>query len=250
MSDVLLRPSARLWRPLRSSIVLGLVAVLAGSVLAGPAPSSARAQSVSKELATHELPGVPAARRWAVRHDHPANAGSHAHAGGFLYVAAGESVVRYDDGREVALREGEAAWVAEGVAHGHQSREGTQLSTFALETAEDLEAEPPFFATAELQGFREGPHLARMVDQTYGPGESTPPHRHFGPESVYFREGRWELNYLGALTLYPAGTGYVVEPLVPHQLRNAGSEPARLFNLGLVPAGQPQGEPVPAEDLR
>ena len=250
MSYALLSPSTRLSRCIRSAIGLGLVIALAGWIAAGPAPSDARAQSVSKELATHELPGVPAGRHWAVRQDHPANGGPHSHAGGFLYVAAGESVVRYDDGREAALREGEAAWVAEGVAHGHQSREGTQLSTFALETVEGLEAEPPFFATAELQGFREGPHLARMVDQTYGPGESTPPHRHFGPESVYFREGRWELNYLGALTLYSAGAGYFVEPLVPHQLRNAGSEPARLFNLGLVPAGQPQGEPVPAENLR
>jgi quercetin dioxygenase-like cupin family protein len=250
MSYALRSPSTRLSRCIRSAIGLGLALALAGWVVTGPAPSNARAQSASNELATHELPGVPAGRHWAVRHDHPANVGQHSHAGGFLYVAAGESVVRYEDGREVALREGQAAWVAEGVAHSHRLGDAAQLSTFALETAQELEAEPPAFASAEVRGFREGPHLARMVDQTFGPGEMTPPHRHFGPEGVYFREGRWELNHFGALTLYSAGAGYVVEPLIPHQLRNAGSEPARFFNLGLVPSGQPPIEVVPAENLR
>lgn len=234
----------------RALIGLSLFVALACLVVTESGPSGVQAQSVSNVLATQELPGVPAGRRWAVRQDHPASGGPHAHAGGFLYVAAGESTVRYADGREATLREGQATWVAEGEDHSHESGPGGQLWTLALETVEDLEAAPPVFATAELRGFREGPHLARMVDQTYGPGESTPPHRHFGPEGVYFREGRWELNYLGALTVYSAGAGYVADPLIPHQLRNAGGESSRLFNLGLVPAGQPQGEAVPAENLR
>jgi quercetin dioxygenase-like cupin family protein len=213
-----------------------------------------RAQSVSTVLATQELPEVPAGRHWAVRDDHSAGGQPHSHAGGFLYVASGESTARYDDGQEVSLREGEAVWVREGAAHTHRAASGAQLWSFTLDTQAEAEASPPLFTTAELRGFRQGPHLAQIVDQTYAPaGEpqsETPPHRHFGPEAVYFRNGRWELNYSGALIILPGGAGYVVEPLIPLQLRNTSSEPGRLFNLGLVPAGLPQGEPLPPERLR
>jgi hypothetical protein len=38
--------------------------------------------------------------------------------------------------------------------------------------------------------------------------------------------------------------------LVPHRLRNAGQDLARLFNLSLVPIGRQAGETLPPDALR
>jgi quercetin dioxygenase-like cupin family protein len=226
------------------------VLLIAALLLAVSRPADAQAPIATQILATDELPAIPAGRRWVVRSDHASGVAPHSHAAGFVYAATAESTVSFADGRQIVLAPGEAAWIAEGVPHRHLSPNDEPIWSFALESEADAAEGSPVFATRELSGFLGGPHTVQLKAETFVAGGATPPHRHFGPEGVYLRDGAWELRYGGAVTPYAGGGGYLADPLVPHRLRNVGAEPGRLFNLSLVPSGQPQGEPLPEDALR
>jgi len=231
--------------------VLGLLAlVLALFVMAGGQDVAAQAPPAiqSSLVATQEMSGVPAGRRWAIRNEHAANV-EHTHSGGFVYQMAGSSTVQME-GEGFALQEGQAMWVPESVPHTHRADAGSQLWTFDLETQDQVQAAAPVFASKELGGMSPQPYLARLLSDQYPVGATTPPHRHYGPEAVFIRQGTYELNYAGAGQSYSAGQGYTVEPLIPHRLTNAGQDVARLFNLSLVPLGKATGEPLAPEMLR
>ncbi len=221
-----------------------VVAVIAALLLADAAPTAAQPPISTQVLATEELAEVPAGRRWVVRPDHASGPQPHAHSAGFVFAAT-ESIVLFQGGQQVALREGEAAWIGEGIPHVHRSSDDQPLWSFLLEPDEAATFGAPLFATRELSGFREGPHIVQLKAETFVAGGATPPHRHFGPEAVYLRDGSWELTYAGEMTSYVGGDGYLADPLIPHRLRNVGAGPGQLFNISLVPGGQPQGEVVP-----
>jgi len=239
-------------RPLaRAGALAGLALALAAWVPAGGPGVAAQAPAApiaSTLVATQELSSLPPARRWVIRGEHPLNV-EHTHAGGFVYVMQGGMTLQMEGG-EVALQEGQGIWVPEGVQHTHRAEAGTQLWTFTLETQADLSAAPALFSSKELSTSAEGPHLARLLSDQYPVGASTPPHRHYGPEAVFVRQGTYELNYGGTPQTYSAEQGYTVEPLVPHRLQNAGQDVARLFNLSLVPLGRQAGETLPPDALR
>ena len=231
--------------------VLGLLAfLLALFVLDGGGHVAAQAPPViqSSLLATQEMSGVPRSRHWVIRNEHAGNV-EHTHAGGFVYQMAGSSTLQVE-GDSFPLQEGQATWVPDAVPHTHRSEAGSQLWTFTLETEAELQATPAIFSSKELGGAVERPHLARLLSDQYQVGATTPPHRHYGPEAVFIRQGSYELNYAGAGQPYTQGQGYTVEPLIPHRLTNTGQDIARLFNLSLVPLGRFTGEPLAPEMLR
>ena len=230
--------------------LLGLAAALGAWVLtAGPSASAQQAPAIASSLvATHEMLQLPVGGRWIVRNDHPLDA-EHSHGGGFLYVMSGSSTLKID-GEEIRLQERQGIWVPEGTRHTHTGDGNTRLWTFSLEMVLDSQAGQPAFVSKELVGYAEGPHLARLVSDEYPVGATTPPHRHYGPEVVYVREGTYELNYAGTPQSYNPGNGYMVEPLTPHRLRNAGQATARLFGLSLVPLDRAPVEPLPPDTLR
>ncbi|MCC7103551.1 MAG: cupin domain-containing protein [Chloroflexi bacterium] len=199
-------------------------------------------------VATQEMSAVPDGRRWVIRGEHPLNT-QHAHAGGFVYVMKGSMTLQMEGG-SYTLQESQGMWVPEGIPHTHQAAGDTLLWTFTLESAGELAATPAVFSSKELTGYSAGPHLARLVADQYQAGATTPPHRHYGPEAVFVREGEYQLNYGGAPRSYPANNGYTVEPLVPHQLKNAAQTISKLFNLSLVPRGRQAGETLQPDALR
>jgi quercetin dioxygenase-like cupin family protein len=235
----------------RLVLLSGLAVGLALWALAGDQPEVA-AQAppaiASSLVATQEMSSVPPGHHWTIRGEHALNV-EHSHAGGFIYQMAGSSVLRME-GQEVTLQEGQGIWVPEGVAHTHKADAGAQLWSFSLEIEPDQGAAQPLFTSKELGGVAERPHLARLLSDQYPAGATTPPHRHYGPEAVFVRQGGYELNYAGAVQSYKAGQGYTVEPLIPHRLTNPGPDQARLFNLSLVPLGRVTGEPLGPEMLR
>lgn len=229
--------------------LFGLAIGLGAWVLAGGAAVAQTPAPIASTLvATQEMSGVPIARRWVVRGEHAVNT-EHVHAGGFVYVMRGASTLQMEGG-EIALQENQGVWVPEGVPHTHKTDAGAQLWAFTLETEAEQQQAPVLFASKELTGYADGPHLARLVADQYSAGASTAPHRHYGPEAVFVRQGSYELSYAGSPQNYTAGQGYTVEPLVPHRLRNAGVDIARLFNLSMVPLGRQAGESLPADALR
>ena len=230
--------------------LVGLATALSAWVLAaGPSASAQQTPAINSSLiTTQEMATLPAGGRWVVRNEHPTNA-QHSHAGGFVYVASGSSVLKMD-GEDFQLRENQGMWVFENTPHTHTVDGNGRLWTFTLEMVLDPQASQPAFVSKELVGYAEGPHLARLVSDEYPVGATTAPHRHYGPEVVYVREGTYELNYAGTPQTYNPGNGYMVEPLTPHRLRNAGQATSRLFGLSLVPLGRAALEPLPPDALR
>ena len=231
--------------------LLGLAAALGGWVLAaGPSASAQQAPPAinSMLVATQEMLTLVTGERWVVRNEHATNT-QHSHAGGFAYVMNGSSALKMD-GEEYQLQQGQAMWVPEGTPHTHTGDGNTKLWTFSLELVLDPQAGQPAFVSKELVGYTDGPHLARIVSDEYPVGATTPPHRHYGPEVVFVREGTYELNYAGSPQTYNPNQGYMVEPLTPHRLRNAGQTTARLFGLSLVPIDRAPSEGLPPDTLR
>ena len=179
--------------------LLGLASVLAGGALiAGPSVSAQQAPPAinSTLVATQEMATLVTGERWVVRNDHTTNA-QHSHAGGFAYVMNGSSTLKMD-GEEYPLQQGQALWVPEDTPHTHSGDGNTKLWSFSLELVLDPQAGQPTFVSKELVGYTDGPHLARIVSDEYPVGAGTPPHRHYGPEVVFVREGTYELNYAGS----------------------------------------------------
>jgi quercetin dioxygenase-like cupin family protein len=235
---------------IRLGLLSSLAVALALWTLDGGQNASAQAPPAiaSSLVATQEMSSVLPGHHWAIRGEHALNA-EHAHAGGFAYQMIGTSVLKMD-GQEIPLQEGQGMWVPEAVPHTHKADAGAQLWTFTFETEPDPGAAQPLFTSKDLGGTAERPHLARLLSDQYPASATTPPHRHYGPEAVFVRQGNYELNYAGAAQPYKAGQGYTVEPLIPHRLTNPGPDAARLFNLSLVPLGRVTGEPLGPEMLR
>ena len=232
----------------RVGMLAGLAACLVAWTMASGPEAAAQVPIASSLVATEELPGVANGARWVVRSDHPTRV-EHTHAGGFVFVASGSSVLRIE-GDDIPLQSGQGYWVPGGVPHTHTADGNVKLWTFSLELQLDPQAGQPTFVSKELVGLAEGPALARLLSDEYQPGASTPPHRHYGPEVVFVREGTYELNYAGTPQSYSSNQGYMVEPLTPHRLRNSGSTPAKLFGMSLVPLERPPSETIPADALR
>ena len=226
------------------ALVLLLFVLDGGHQAAAQAPPALQ----SSLLATHEMSSVPPGRHWVIRNEHAGNV-EHTHAGGFVYQMAGSSTLNLE-GESFALQEGQAIWVPERVPHTHRSDVGNQLWTFSLETQAELQATPAVFSSKELGGVADRPHLARLLSDQYQVGAMTPAHRHYGPETVFVRQGTYELNYAGAGQTYTAGQGYIVEPLIPHRLTNSNQDISRLFNISMVPLGRLTAEPLAPEMLR
>jgi quercetin dioxygenase-like cupin family protein len=237
-------------RLIRPSLLIVCMILLTLFVLDGGHDAAAQAPPAiqSSLAATQEMSSLPPGRQWVIRNEHAVNA-EHTHAGGFVYQMAGSSTLQME-GESFALQEGQAVWMPENVPHTHRAEAGSQLWTFTLETPAELQAQPAVFASKELGGVADRPLLARLLSDQYPVGATTPPHRHYGPEAVFIRQGTYELNYAGAGQTYSAGQGYTVEPLIPHRLTNAGQDIARLFNISLVPLGRLTGEPLAPEMLR
>jgi quercetin dioxygenase-like cupin family protein len=227
----------------------GLAALLGLWVVGGPSVSAQQPPAINSRLVTtYELSSLEAGSRWVIRSEHPTNV-QHSHGGGFVVVTSGSSVLKMD-GEDTPLKEGEGIWVPLGTPHTHTAEGNTRLWTFALEMTLDPQAGQPAMVSKELVGYVEAPHLARLVSDEYPVGATTAPHRHFGPEVVYVREGTYELNYAGTPQVYNPGNGYMVEPLIPHRLRNAGQTTARLYGLSLVPLERAPVDPLPPDALR
>ena len=242
----------RVWRAaVRVGILIALAPLLTIWALASGEDAGAQTQQppiASTLVATQELSVLPPARHWVVRDEHQMNA-EHSHAGGFVFQTAGASVIRMEN-EEFPLREEQGIWVYESVPHTHMADGSSKLWTFTLETSEQVRSAPALVASKELTPAQVGPHLARLLSDQYQPGASTAPHRHFGPEVVYIREGSYELNYAGTPQNYVPGQGYTVEPLVPHRLRNSGQSVARLIGLSLVPLSKAPAETLSPDQLR
>jgi quercetin dioxygenase-like cupin family protein len=227
-----------------------LLVVVAIAMASHGRDAGAQAPIETTVVLVSELAAIPHGVHWVVRSTLPVEGATLEHEGGFVMVASEFASVTGGDGVPRAITAGGAAWLQPGTNTLVPASAQAEVWTFVLQTTPQAGGLPPLFATRELVDFRDGPHLARLVAETFAPGGATPPHRHFGPEGVFLREGTWELTYAGVTTPYAGGGGYLADPLVPHQLRNVGTLPARLFNLSLVPAGQPAGEALPASALR
>jgi quercetin dioxygenase-like cupin family protein len=225
---------------------IGGLAVLATAlgawVLVGAPGAAAQVPILDIVVATQEMSNLSSGARWVVRNDHQTNT-EHTHSGGFVYVMNGQSTLKIE-GEEIQLQEGQGFWVPEGVPHTHTADGSVKLWSFNLEQVLDPNLPQPAFVSKELVGYVEGPHLARLVADDYQVGATTPLHRHYGPEVVYVRDGQYELNYAGTPQSYEPGQGYMVEPLTPHRLRNAGQSVARLFGLSLIPLGRATSESI------
>lgn len=233
----------------RAAGLAGLAVALGAWVLAKGPSAAAQAPPIGSTLvATQEMSELPNGARWVIRNEHQTNV-EHTHAGGFTYVMSGSSSLRIE-GDEMPLSEGQGVWVPGGVPHTHAADGSARLWTFSLEQQLDPSAGSPSFVSKELVGYQPGPHLARLLADEYQIGAATAPHRHFGPEVVFVREGQYELNYAGTPQSYGPVQGYMVEPLTPHRLRNSAQQLARLFGLSLVPLGRATSEALPADALR
>jgi len=235
-------------------------ALLASTLLVWAGPSAARAQAAGIEetvLARRTLEDVPAGRRWVLRRGHPVNEDAHAHAGGFVYAATGDSFLVVEETQTFPLREGQAAWSPEGVGHLHtssvrssnsaQAVGGASLDIWTILLERQTEARRPGAAAVSpvLVGLMPGLYEARLVATTFQPGASTMLRRRTGPELAYTLDGFWELEYAGQTFPLGGSQGYLADPGVPHRLRNIGSGPARLLAAVLAPAGRPTEEPAP-----
>jgi len=244
-------------------LVMLALLVLPRDVLADTrAPSSQATGITSTVLASRVLIEVPPDRRWVLRGHHPLDLDAHAHAGGFIYAAAGQSILVVQEAQGIIMDQGQAAWAPEDIAHLHRSQTrtssqaygtsapGVEIWSVLLERPSDARATGALAMSPPLRGLLPGPYEARLVAETYEPSASTALRRRTGPELVYLLDGSWELVYDGVSFTLGTSDGYLADPGVPHQLRNTGSAPARLLSAQLVPEGQPAEEPAPAASSR
>jgi quercetin dioxygenase-like cupin family protein len=238
------------------AVVMSLTLLLSGG---RPVEVDAQAQGIeSTVLASRVLIDVPPDRRWAIRAHHPLDEDAHAHAGGFIYAAAGQSILVVQEAQGLIMNEGQAAWAPEDIAHLHRSQTRTSsqpygqsapgVEIWAIDLERPTEARQPgaLALSPVLRGIVPGPYEARLVAETYRPGAATALRQRTGPELAYLLNGTWELTYDGVTFPISGPDGYLADPGVPHQLRNVGAEPARLLSAQLIPDGRPAEEPAPA----
>jgi quercetin dioxygenase-like cupin family protein len=206
-------------------------------------------------LATRRLEEAPLDRRWVLRRGHPLNQNAHAHAGGFIFAALGQTYLVVEDSQGSLMQPEQAAWAPEGIGHLHTTAFRASNGGQAIDEADKeiwtilLEREtesrlPGAAATSPpLRGLLVGPYEARLLAIAFQPGAVTTMRRRTGPELAYTLDGAWELEYDGVSLPLAAGQGYLADPGVPHRLRNVGSGTARLLSAQLVPYGQPAEEP-------
>src|SRR5689334_22445608 len=174
------------------AMLLSLALLLVGG---GPAEVGAQATGIeSTVLASRVLIDVPADRRWAIRAHHPLDEDAHAHAGGFIYAAAGQSILVIQEAQGIIMNEGQAAWAPEDIAHLHRSQTRTSsqpygqsapgVEIWAIELERPNEARQPGALTLSplLRGVQPGPYEARLVAETYQPGAATALRQRTGPE--------------------------------------------------------------------
>jgi quercetin dioxygenase-like cupin family protein len=207
-------------------------------------------------LATRRLEEAPPGRRWVLRRGHPINENAHAHAGGFIYAAAGATYLVVEDSQGSLMQEGQAAWAPEGIGHLHttafratngaQAADEADKEIWTILLERETEARQPGAAavTPPLIGLTAGPYEARLVAMTFPPGATTARRARTGPELVYPLDGEWELDYAGVSFSLGGGQGYLADPGMPNRLRNTGNGPARLLSAQLVPEGRPAEAPV------
>jgi quercetin dioxygenase-like cupin family protein len=237
-----------------SALSLSLL-VRPGSGLAAPASQTPGIESTV--LATRVLIEVPDGRRWVIRAHHPLDEDAHAHAGGFIYAAAGQSTLVIQEAQGIVMNEGQAVWAPEDIAHLHRSQTRTSSQAYgqsapgveiwAIELERQSEARQPgaLAMSPLLRGIQPGPYDARLVAETYQPGASSALRTRTGPELAYLLNGSWELTYDGVTFPINGPDGYLADPGVPHQLRNVGTEAGRLLSAQLIPDGRPAEEAVP-----
>jgi quercetin dioxygenase-like cupin family protein len=211
----------------------------------------------SRVLASRTLIEVPDGRRWAIRAHHPLDEDAHAHAGGFIYAAAGQSILVVQEAQGIIMQEGQAAWAPEDIAHLHRSQTRTSsqgygvsapgVEIWAIELERQSEARQPgaLAMSPPLRGIMPGLYEARLVSETYQPGASSVRRQRTGPELAYLLNGSWELTYDGVTFPITGPDAYLADPGVPHQLRNVGAEAGRLLSTQLIPDGRPAEEPAP-----
>lgn len=94
-------------------------------------------------------------------------------------------------------------------------------------------------------------HLEEQVSMTvvsYGPGKSSPPHRHHGPVFVFVLEGEAELQIAGGpLTKVKAGETFYEPPGAIHEVsRNASqTKPCKLLAFIIGKKGTDITSPLP-----
>lgn len=238
--------------------VVMMVLALTLALPDGPGTAQAQASGIEETiLARKSLEEVPAGRRWVLRRGHPINEDAHAHAGGFIYAATGDSYLVVEETQGVFMREGQAAWAPEGIGHLHtssfrssnsgQPSGAASLDVWTILLERETESRRPGAAAISpvLVGLVPGRYEARLVSVTLQPGASTRPRLRTGPELAYTLDGYWELEYAGITFPLGSSQGYLADPGVPHRLRNIGNTPARLLSAQLVPAGRPAEEPAP-----
>lgn len=94
-----------------------------------------------------------------------------------------------------------------------------------------------------LVGRRDGAPTFSMRQFTVEPGGHTPHHQHNYEHEIYVLRGAGEAEYDGAVHPIAAGDVMLIEPNVPHQFRNAGTEPLEF--LCFVPVTHDCGQPTP-----
>ncbi len=248
----------RAYRPTTWLVVVTVVLSLALLLIDGrPGEVGAQPSGIeSTVLASRTLIEVPDGRRWAIRGHHPLDEDAHAHAGGFIYAAAGQSILVIQEAQGIIMNEGQAAWAPEDIAHLHrsqirtsgqgygQSSPGVEIWAIQLERPGEARQPNALALSPLLRGVQPGPYEARLVTETYQPMAATALRRRTGPELVYLLEGAWELTYDGVTFAISGPDGYLADPGVPHQLRNVGAEAARLLSAQLIPDGRPAEEPA------
>src|SRR3954447_1902439 len=237
-----------------------LVLLLLPTVLLGTtgAASGQQAPGIdSKVLGTRTMVEVPAGRRWVRRGQHLLDHDSDAHAGGFIYAAAGQSILVIVEAQGIVMEQGQAAWAPEDIAHLHRSQArissqaygtsapGVEIWTILLERPTEAKAPGALAMSPLLTGLQPGQHEARLVAETYQPGAASSMRKRTGPELAYLLDGTWELTYDGVPFSLNGGDGYLADPGVAHQLRNVGTSPGRLLSAQLIPDGHSAEEPAP-----
>lgn len=209
-------------------------------------------------LASYLLDDAPVDRRWTLRRGHPLNQSAHAHAGGFIYAAAGDSYLVVVDSQGALMPEGQAGWAPGGIGHLHTApyratsatrrddEDGLDVWTILLESDNDVRRPGAAAVSPPMGGLVAGPYEARLTVSTFQAGASTTLRQRTGPELAYTLSGDWELVYDGVAFPLKAEQGYFADPGVPHRLRNVGMSPARVLSAQLAPAGQPFEAPAPA----
>jgi quercetin dioxygenase-like cupin family protein len=124
------------------------------------------------------------------------------------------------------------------------------MSASGAASADESPKAPPLM-TRDLAGIPGKEALVLTVN--YGPGESSPPHRHDANVFVYVLEGTVTMQVKGgpAVTLHPGQT-YYESPSDIHSVSQNASKtaPAKLLVFIVKDKGAPLTRPVAADDAR